>query len=326
MNAYRLLLSFVLWFIPFAISAQRTISGRVTDADDSTPIPGVAVFIANTTVGTTTDADGKYSIQIPGEGSYRLTVSHVAYQPVFRDIEPGKTPVVFDVALKTHEMEEVTVSAKANYRKKDVDLFWRTILGKKPSKKTIYATNPDDVYYFYNNKTQKLTVSCRVPLKIVNNETGYQIKYVLNHFTHDYNADVSAWEGQCLFDELEPGNFRQKNTWNKNRQKIYNVSIANFIRSLYHHSLHENGFLLLNIRKEEVKAEVVNKRKYDNVMSTISYYRNKYDLIQSDVFLNNPITGYKSFHIPSDMEIMLISFGRPVTNKDLQDIESPRNR
>jgi len=140
---------FLLWLIPITLSAQRTISGRITDADDNEPIPGAAVFIANTTVGTATDADGRYRLQIPGEGSYRLTVSHVAHQPVFWDIEPGKAPVVFDVAMKSHEMEEVTVTAKANYRKKDVDLFWKTVLGKIPSKKTIYATNPDDVYFFY---------------------------------------------------------------------------------------------------------------------------------------------------------------------------------
>jgi len=57
---------FLLWLIPITLSAQRTISGRITDADDNEPIPGAAVFIANTTAGTATDADGKYSLQIPG--------------------------------------------------------------------------------------------------------------------------------------------------------------------------------------------------------------------------------------------------------------------
>ena len=37
---------------------ERYISGRITDAEDGGPIPAVTVFFTNTTVGTTTDADG----------------------------------------------------------------------------------------------------------------------------------------------------------------------------------------------------------------------------------------------------------------------------
>ena len=113
-------------------------------------------------------------LKLQGKGSYRLTVSHVAYQPVFMDIEPGKESAVLNVAMHIHEMEEVKVTAKVSVRESDIELFWRTILGKKPSKKTIQATNPEAVYYYYNSETNKLTVTCRVPLQIVNYETGYR--------------------------------------------------------------------------------------------------------------------------------------------------------
>ena len=138
---------FLLCLVPLALSAQRTVSGRITDADDGKPIPGAAVFIASTTVGTTTDADGMYRLKIPGEGSYRLTVSHVGFQPVFWDIEPGKISQKFDVAMQTHEMGEVVIAKNIRFRKMDIALFWRTILGTYPSKKTIYALNPETVYY-----------------------------------------------------------------------------------------------------------------------------------------------------------------------------------
>ena len=54
----------------------RYISGHITDAVDGEPIPAVAVFFYNTTVGITTDLEGNYRLSIPGEGSYNLTVSH----------------------------------------------------------------------------------------------------------------------------------------------------------------------------------------------------------------------------------------------------------
>jgi len=48
-----------------ALFAQiRTISGRLKDTDNS-PLPGVNIFIKGTTVGTTTDADGYYSLEVP---------------------------------------------------------------------------------------------------------------------------------------------------------------------------------------------------------------------------------------------------------------------
>ena len=304
MNFCRLFLGFLLWLIPFTLSAQRTVSGRVTDAETGDPVVGAAVFLSNTTVGTTTDANGNYQLKIPGEGSYRLTVSHVAYEPVFKDIEPGETSQTIDVAMQIHEMEEVTVTVKTNVRKKDVDLFWKTLFGKKPSKKTIYVTNPDEVYFYYNIETQKLTVSCRVPLQIVNNETGYQIQYVLNYFTHDYSANLSSWEGQYLFAELEPENLKQHNAWDKKRKEVYSVSISNFIRSLYHDSLLENGFLLMTTKWTPDLG-------------------NMFHLASFEDFMTSTDSGDKSkiIYVPSDL--FLCCFGKPITSdKELKKIYS----
>lgn len=46
----------------------REVSGIVTSADDGLSIPGVSVIIKGTTIGTTTDFDGKYTISVPEEG------------------------------------------------------------------------------------------------------------------------------------------------------------------------------------------------------------------------------------------------------------------
>jgi len=198
---------------------DRYISGRITDAEDNEPVPGAAVFFDNTTVGITTDANGQYRLKIPGEGSCRLTVSHVGYQSVFIDIEPGKTVMKFDAALQSFELDEVTVAQKIRFRQMDINLFWKTILGKNPSRRTIQATNPEAVYYYYNPETRILKVTCREPLQIVNYETGYRIHYVLNYFTHDYKIDITNWEYQSVFTELEPQNSRQKDNWEKTGRK-----------------------------------------------------------------------------------------------------------
>ncbi len=45
--------------------SRKTIQGKVTDADDDLPIPGVNVLVKGTTIGTVTDLNGDYEISIP---------------------------------------------------------------------------------------------------------------------------------------------------------------------------------------------------------------------------------------------------------------------
>src|SRR5690625_2910499 len=60
------------------IEAQGgTITGRVMDVD-SNPMPGVNVLIMGENIGTATDADGYYEINVPGEVT--LIFSMIGYQ------------------------------------------------------------------------------------------------------------------------------------------------------------------------------------------------------------------------------------------------------
>jgi len=58
------LLGIILLFFSLGLCAQElTVTGTVTDASNGEPIPGVAVVIKGTTIGTATDVDGTYSIE-----------------------------------------------------------------------------------------------------------------------------------------------------------------------------------------------------------------------------------------------------------------------
>ena len=139
---------------------ERYITGRITDASDGAPIPYASVFIANTTVGTSSDEFGNYSMTVPGVGSFEIVVSHVGYQSVFHKIDTPKSFHQIDFALEAKELQEVTVTARSNYSQKDIDLFWHRLLGVKPSKNGMEALNPEKVY-FYVNSDNVLKVSCK---------------------------------------------------------------------------------------------------------------------------------------------------------------------
>jgi len=291
----------------------RQISGIVTDASDNVPIPNVSVFIAGTSIGTTTDDNGYYKLRIPGEGSYRLTLSHVGYQPVFTEIKSGNQSIIADVALNIMELEEVTTTMKVVTRKKDVNLFWNTLLGKSPSKKTMYALNPEVVYYYYNPKTQKLTVTCREPLEIVNNETGYQIKVVVDHFTHDCQTEETSWKIEKVFTALEPKDERQRKQWQDQRKDIYQLSLAHFIRALYHNRLKEEGYVLTYLSKEDCPSNVSG----DAALNAANFL--------SDAGADGGKTLRMPFASINAKGLILVCFGRPVTDNDLLQIVAVQN-
>lgn len=58
--------------------ADVTITGTVTTSDDNSAIPGVNIVVEGTTVGTTTDPNGHYSLSVP-EGEVTLVFSYVGY-------------------------------------------------------------------------------------------------------------------------------------------------------------------------------------------------------------------------------------------------------
>jgi hypothetical protein len=66
-------------FLALQVLAQdRTITGKVTDERERGPIGGVSVLVSGTSVGTTTAADGSFSIKVPNN-TKNLVFSSVNY-------------------------------------------------------------------------------------------------------------------------------------------------------------------------------------------------------------------------------------------------------
>ena len=234
-----------------ALKAQQVVTGRITDGTDGTPIPGAEIFIANTTIGTTSNESGNYSITVPLKGSFEFVVSHVGYQPVFHKIDVPKSLHQIDVAMEVNDIQEVIITARNNYTRGDVNLFWEILLGVRPSNSGLEVLNPEKVYFF-RNRDGVLKVSSKEPIEIVNHEMGYRILYVLKSFEYDYKNDEFNITGMPYFEELTPQNSLQQNNWEKKRQDVYAVSLTHFIRALYQDQIHEEGFLLLDSKRSVI--------------------------------------------------------------------------
>lgn len=78
MRLLKLLLWFAFMFFSLTVTAQdRTVTGKVVDPAGKA-LEGVSVKVKNTTRGTTTNADGIFTISVPSDESV-LSVSYVGY-------------------------------------------------------------------------------------------------------------------------------------------------------------------------------------------------------------------------------------------------------
>jgi TonB-linked SusC/RagA family outer membrane protein len=106
-----LLVLFALAFAFSAFAQERTISGKVTSAEDGGGLPGVNVVLKGTSNGTVTDAEGNYKLSVPSTGG-TLVFSFIGYGT--QEVAIGERSVV-DAGLSTdvEQLTEVVVTAQA---------------------------------------------------------------------------------------------------------------------------------------------------------------------------------------------------------------------
>ena len=86
----RIVLSAVLLLASSGISAQVSkVRGRVVEAGTGVPVPYAAVFFDGTSIGVTTDEDGRYYIETRDTSAVVLTVSILGYLPSSAQIAVG---------------------------------------------------------------------------------------------------------------------------------------------------------------------------------------------------------------------------------------------
>ncbi|AQG82113.1 SusC/RagA family TonB-linked outer membrane protein [Spirosoma montaniterrae] len=116
-----------LW-VP-AWAQERTITGKVTAAEDGSPMPGVSVVVKGTTRGANTDANGMYSISVPDRKS-QLVFSFVG--TATQEVEAGNRSVIdVQLANDSKQLGEVVVTAQGLVREKRALGYAVTAVDKK---------------------------------------------------------------------------------------------------------------------------------------------------------------------------------------------------
>lgn len=108
----------LLLVLPGLLLAQgRRVSGRVTAQDGST-LPGVNVVVRGTTQGVSSDANGNYSITVPGDNAVLLFTSIGLVQ---QEITVGNRSVInVQMQESVNELAQVVVTGYNTTQKKDI--------------------------------------------------------------------------------------------------------------------------------------------------------------------------------------------------------------
>ena len=231
----------------FSQSVNFYISGTVFNKETNQPLPGASVFAQNTTFGTVTNSEGKFSLQLPA-GGYDLVVTFTGFATESKRItssDASNRDIYFELKHKEKEMEAVSVVATTEVKngfEKYGSFFMDHFIGKTVNSASCNIKNPEVLKFYFSKKRNRLKVMATEPLQIENKALGYNIRYSLDSFTHAYETQVSLYTGFPLFEEMTATDQTQQEKWAMERQKAYKGSILHFMRSIYKKELKEEGF------------------------------------------------------------------------------------
>lgn len=103
-----LLWLFVAMSVLHTFAQTRTITGKVTDTKDGSPLPGVSVIVKGTTKGTVTNADGSYKIEADAKDA--LIFSFIGYVNQERAVG-GAGSISVSLGTDNKQLNEVVVTA-----------------------------------------------------------------------------------------------------------------------------------------------------------------------------------------------------------------------
>ncbi|MCF7808692.1 MAG: TonB-dependent receptor [Candidatus Marinimicrobia bacterium] len=99
-----------------------SITGRVTDAKTGEGLPGVNIIIKKTSMGTTSDLEGGFTLDKLAPGSYDLSFSMMGYGPhTEKNIQlAAGVPTVLDVKLRTNILSSPHVVVTSSRKEQDI--------------------------------------------------------------------------------------------------------------------------------------------------------------------------------------------------------------
>lgn len=239
-------LLFRLLIVTDATAQVYTISGHVVDAETGAALPGVNVFISNTTLGDASGADGSFRVEsVPG-GRVEVVASMIGFEPQSRILDlPNHALVTVNFRLvgkRFHEEEALVTAKRPRSWRRHLERFTRELLGTSERAEDCSILNPYVLDFIDDREVGTLRAFASEPLLIENRALAYDIVFVLDDFeVSDYPYRI-RYRGRPRFRERMPSSEENAHAIEQRREAAYRGSMRDFLVSLTTSTLEKNGF------------------------------------------------------------------------------------
>jgi hypothetical protein len=254
--------------------SQIRIIGVVKNAGDKKSIAGVSVYLSNTSIGSTTNDNGEYTLTNVPNGKFQIVFSCIGYETYTQQINNKISYQEINVELKQKaaDLPELLLEPYEAYGwEKWGNLFTDMFIGTTSYAKYCELKNPEALKFRFNKNKNILSAIAFSPLIITNNAMGYEIEYKLEEFEYDFTKKMVVYNGHPFFKDLSLTTPSKTQRWQDRRRSAYYGSLRHFMRSLYSSSVETEGYEIRSLavvpNLKKIRAKEILKNNNDKILS-----------------------------------------------------------
>lgn len=244
----------------FSQEFNSAVRGVVIDKETGKGLPGVNVFISETTWGTSTDQYGIFQIKNLPSGRHEIVISMIGYEVKSHSFMLKANAIKdldFELNPKAYELETIeVVSERPPNWDNNLGIFKTYFIGQSDYADDCEILNEEQLS-FSNGAYDELYAKADKPLKVINKALGYELDIILVSFKWSPREGRVQYSIKPKFKELEPENYDQKIEWKENRDKAYFGSINHFLKCLKENTFNQEGYTLYLVPRLNRNPEFV---------------------------------------------------------------------
>ena len=244
----KLLLLVLLSTIPIYTFSQL-VRGRVLDHETKKPVDYASVYINGTFLGTSTNANGEFVLDVTSQPKRAIQISAVGYRST--SLNAAIEGKYYELRLKKamYEIQEVAIESKSltKERERCMKTFKDEFLGRSRNAKDCRIMNEEVITFNYHTNHDTLKAVAREPLVILNTALGYQLTYYLDKFELDKVHKTTSFSGNIIFNMDLVAEGQSRKEYAGRRKKTYNGSCSHFFSALWLNKLSKEGFRLQEV-------------------------------------------------------------------------------
>lgn len=235
---------FFLLFVSFHMHAQ-VIKGKIIDADTQKAIEDADIFIDQTSVGTSSNADGVFELNTKGL-QQQVIVNAFGYRSKVFAISDFQSAKTIHLEAEGEELQEIVIDAALFSRKDLLKTFKYFFLGNTANGKRAVIENEDDLVLYYDKEKFVLFCESPKPIKVYNRNLGYHVLFYLKNaqisFKHK-TINPLAYSESAIFGFTSYVDLSKKvDQFKKPRNKVFAASANPFWIAFLKDEMKENNY------------------------------------------------------------------------------------